>query len=153
VIYLNENISEIVIKVGSSSLSNENGIDEDKIRNIVEQVSTLKKVGKDIVIVSSGAIAAGMAELGYKKKPSLLIEKQACFSSLDLAKIPPNNLGSILFILPPNISGKPIKSDIFMVFIPFSFRKLEVPSVHIISTPLSYKNFAKFSNLSFHNGK
>jgi glutamate 5-kinase len=78
VIYLNENISEIVIKVGSSSLSNENGIDEDKIRNIVEQVSTLKKVGKDIVIVSSGAIAAGMAELGYKKKPSLLIEKQAC---------------------------------------------------------------------------
>ncbi|HHV01086.1 MAG TPA: glutamate 5-kinase [Defluviitoga tunisiensis] len=71
-------MSKIVIKVGSSSLSNENGIDEDKIRNIVEQVSTLKKVGKDIVIVSSGAIAAGMAELGYKKKPSLLIEKQAC---------------------------------------------------------------------------
>ncbi len=64
-------------KVGSSSLSNENGIDEDKIRNIVEQVSTLKKVGKDIVIVSSGgAIAAGMAELGYKKKPSLLIENR-----------------------------------------------------------------------------
>lgn len=77
-IYLNENISKIVIKVGSSSLSNENGIDEDKIKNIVEQVSTLKKVGKDVVIVSSGAIAAGMAELGYKKKPSSLIEKQAC---------------------------------------------------------------------------
>jgi glutamate 5-kinase len=78
VIYLKENISKIVIKVGSSSLSNDKGIDEEKIKNIVEQVSTLKKYDKDIVIVSSGAIVAGMIELGYKKKPNSLIEKQAC---------------------------------------------------------------------------
>jgi len=75
---LKEKVSRIVIKVGSSSLSDENGIDEEKIRNIVEQVSTLKNLDKEIVIVSSGAIAAGMAELGYKKKPTSIIEKQAC---------------------------------------------------------------------------
>jgi len=78
VIFLKEKVSRIVIKVGSSSLSDENGIDEEKIRNIVEQVSTLKNLDKEIVIVSSGAIAAGMAELGYKKKPTSIIEKQAC---------------------------------------------------------------------------
>lgn len=77
-IFLKEKVSRIVIKVGSSSLSDENGIDEEKIRNIVEQVSTLKNLDKEIVIVSSGAIAAGMAELGYKKKPTSIIEKQAC---------------------------------------------------------------------------
>lgn len=78
-IFLKNTINKIVIKVGSSSIADENGINVGKMNKIVEQVTDLKfKRKKDIIIVSSGAIAAGRSELGYSYKPYSVAEKQAC---------------------------------------------------------------------------
>ncbi|KUK16050.1 MAG: Glutamate 5-kinase [Petrotoga mobilis] len=77
-IFLKKTINKIVIKVGSSSIADENGINVGKMNQIVEQLAELKFQRKDIIIVSSGAIAAGKSELGYHYKPYSLSEKQAC---------------------------------------------------------------------------
>ena len=51
-------IKKIIIKVGSSSLCNQNGeIDKEKILNIALQISKLKKQGYIVVLVSSGAVS------------------------------------------------------------------------------------------------
>lgn len=71
-------IQKIIIKVGSSSLCNENGqIDKEKILYLILQISKLIKDGYSIVLVSSGAIAAGMGSLELDCKPQTIPEKQA----------------------------------------------------------------------------
>ncbi|HAZ10500.1 MAG: glutamate 5-kinase [Omnitrophica bacterium GWA2_41_15] len=69
----------IVIKVGASVLTAK-GLKLDKrwIKNFSEQVAVLVKHGYQVVIVSSGAIAAGMGLFGMKKRPKSLPEQQAC---------------------------------------------------------------------------
>ncbi len=68
----------IVIKIGSNILtSSGNGLDIDRIKAIVDDISTLHNEGYNTVIVSSGAIAAGMKNLGLKKKPHYIVLKQA----------------------------------------------------------------------------
>ena len=55
---------KVVVKIGSNVLSDENGfVDKDNVRNIVEQVMELIEEGKQVVIVSSGAGACGMATI------------------------------------------------------------------------------------------
>jgi glutamate 5-kinase len=71
-------IKTIMIKVGSSSLCTMNGnLDKEKILNLVLQISKLKKEGYRVVLVSSGAIAAGMGLLHLKEKPTNIPQKQA----------------------------------------------------------------------------
>lgn len=68
----------IVIKIGSNILtSSDNGLDLERIRAIVDDVSVLHDEGYEPLIVSSGAIAAGMKNLGLKKKPRDIVLKQA----------------------------------------------------------------------------
>ena len=63
----------IVIKLGSSLFCTEGACpDLALIKNIVEQISSLIKEGKEIVLVSSGAIALGMGLLKYKQRPTQL---------------------------------------------------------------------------------
>ena len=55
---------KVVVKIGSNVLSDENGfVDKDNVRNIVEQVMQLIEQGKQVLIVSSGAGACGMATI------------------------------------------------------------------------------------------
>ena len=55
---------KVVVKIGSNVLSDENGfVDRDNVQNIVEQVMKLIEDGKQVVIVSSGAGASGMATI------------------------------------------------------------------------------------------
>jgi len=76
----------IVIKVGASILTTKSGdghasflrLDEKWIKNFAKQVAALFKEGRQVIIVSSGAIAAGMGLLGMKKRPKGLPEQQAC---------------------------------------------------------------------------
>lgn len=71
-------MKRIMIKVGSSSLCNHYGkIEKQKILHLVSQISKLMKQGYDVVLVSSGAIAAGMGALDLKQKPQTIPEKQA----------------------------------------------------------------------------
>ena len=69
----------IVIKIGSSSLTHRETGDLNlmKIEKLVRVISDLKGQGKEVVLVSSGAIAAGRQALGNRKKPETVSEKQA----------------------------------------------------------------------------
>ena len=73
-----QGIKKIVIKVSSSSLCNQKGqIEKEKILYLILQISKLIELDYSIVLVSSGAIAAGMGALGLKEKPQTIPEKQA----------------------------------------------------------------------------
>jgi glutamate 5-kinase len=76
------NARRIVVKVGSSSLTQEQngGIDEERVRGLVDAVAGLRARGVDVVIVSSGAIAAGLAPLGLQRRPADLATQQAAAS-------------------------------------------------------------------------
>ncbi len=68
----------IVVKVGSSLVTNQGkGLDHTALAAWAEQISTLKQMGKDVVLVSSGSIAEGMQRLNWEKRPTALYELQA----------------------------------------------------------------------------
>jgi len=74
---MNANI--IVIKIGSSVLTDEKGgLDVAIIKNIADEVNRIKKRKFGVVIVSSGAVVAGMQLLALGKRPEYLPEIQAC---------------------------------------------------------------------------
>jgi len=59
------NINTLVVKVGSSLLANEKGVNEAFINNIASVLSFIKEKIPHIIVVSSGAVAAGFKTLGY----------------------------------------------------------------------------------------
>ncbi len=68
----------IVVKVGSSLVTNEGrGLDAGAIGGWCEQIAALALEGREVVMVSSGAIAEGMKRLGWAKRPRELPELQA----------------------------------------------------------------------------
>ena len=78
----------IVIKIGSSSLMHEQTgrLDLLKIEKLVRILIDIKNSGKDVVLVSSGAIAVGRAVIGLNDRPTELPVKQAC-ASIGQAKL------------------------------------------------------------------
>ncbi len=67
-----------VVKIGSSLVTNDGrGLDEQAIDLWVDQIAALHAEGKRFVVVSSGAVAAGLVRLGWKKRPVALNEMQA----------------------------------------------------------------------------
>lgn len=70
--------NRITVKIGTSSLTNGNGgLDIEKIAALARQLSDLHKQGKEIVLVSSGAIRAGLDRLGIAKRPRSIVQLQA----------------------------------------------------------------------------
>jgi glutamate 5-kinase len=68
----------IVVKVGSSLVTNEGrGLDEQAIGEWCRQLSALVREGRELIMVSSGAIAEGMKRLGWQQRPKALNELQA----------------------------------------------------------------------------
>ena len=68
----------LVIKVGSSLVTNEGrGLDHAAIARWAAQIARLRSAGKQVILVSSGAIAEGMQRLGWTKRPSSVHELQA----------------------------------------------------------------------------
>lgn len=70
----------IVIKIGSSSLTHEEtgNLNLEKMERLVRLLTDLRNSGKEVVLVSSGAVAVGRKMIGLKEKPTELAEKQAC---------------------------------------------------------------------------
>lgn len=70
----------IVIKIGTSSLTHkETGrLNLTKLEVLVREISDLRNQGKEVVLVSSGAIGVGSAAVGFDGKPEQLAQKQAC---------------------------------------------------------------------------
>ncbi len=68
----------VVVKVGSSSLTSAAGcIDPARVRRLVDVLAASRARGVEVVLVSSGAIAAGLAPLGLKRRPRALPVQQA----------------------------------------------------------------------------
>lgn len=68
----------IVVKIGSSSLTNDQGeIDEVKLSSHVNAIAALKKANHTVILVSSGAVAAGFKQLGYPNRPVTVKGRQA----------------------------------------------------------------------------
>src|SRR5471032_1891958 len=71
--------TRIIIKVGSSLVTNDGrGLDHAAIARWATQISGLRALGKQVVLVSSGAIAEGMLRLGFEQRPTDIHELQAC---------------------------------------------------------------------------
>jgi glutamate 5-kinase len=74
-------MSRIVVKIGSSSLtSGAAGLDGDQVDALVDAVAAARRRGDEVVLVSSGAIAAGLPPLGLKARPRDLPTQQAAAS-------------------------------------------------------------------------
>ncbi|HEX6499645.1 MAG TPA: glutamate 5-kinase [Micromonosporaceae bacterium] len=71
----------VVVKVGSSSLTTAaGGLDRRRVDALVDALHTLTAAGREVVLVSSGAIAAGLAPLGLRRRPRDLATQQAAAS-------------------------------------------------------------------------
>ena len=71
--------SRIVVKLGTGVLTDSRKlIDPAQLEQLVAQIAALKKSGKEVVLVTSGAVGAGMGALGHETRPTDLAEKQAC---------------------------------------------------------------------------
>jgi glutamate 5-kinase len=72
------NSRRLVIKVGSALVTdNGAGLSQQFITNLAAQMAELREQGKEVLLVTSGAIAAGMQRLGWAKRPSAMHELQA----------------------------------------------------------------------------
>nr|WP_231390503.1 glutamate 5-kinase [Nocardia sp. CNY236] len=71
----------VVVKIGSSALTSlEGGLDTARLDRLADAVEARMRVGSDVVVVSSGAIGAGIAPLGLNSRPRDLATKQAAAS-------------------------------------------------------------------------
>ncbi|HPY30245.1 MAG TPA: glutamate 5-kinase [Verrucomicrobiota bacterium] len=72
-------ISRLVVKVGTGVLTDRRKQpDPEQLKQLVAQLAGLRRAGREVVFVTSGAVGAGMGALGYEKRPSDLAELQAC---------------------------------------------------------------------------
>ena len=68
----------IVVKVGTSTLTHGSGkLNLQRIEKLIRELADLANSGKEIILVTSGAVGAGMDRLGLKEKPKTIPEKQA----------------------------------------------------------------------------
>ena len=73
-----EKAKRLVVKVGSSLVTDDGrGLDREAIRRWAAQIAGLRREGKEVVLVSSGAIAEGMQRLGWARRPREIHELQA----------------------------------------------------------------------------
>ena len=80
----------LILKVGSALVTNNGaGLDLTAINDWARQIAQLRKAGKEVILVSSGAIASGMERLGWSKRPKAVHELQACaaIGQMELAQV------------------------------------------------------------------
>ena len=74
-----KSVSRLVVKLGTGVLTDSRKqIDPAQLEQLVAQIAALRKSGTEIVLVTSGAVGAGMGALGYERRPNELAELQAC---------------------------------------------------------------------------
>lgn len=70
-------VKRVVVKVGSGVISDANGLENNQVAAISEQVCQLLDRGLEVILVSSGAVAAGKGQLGIFGRPQTIPQKQA----------------------------------------------------------------------------
>ena len=74
-----KNISRVVVKLGTGLLTDSRKqLDPAQVEQLVSQIAAQRQAGREVVLVTSGAVGAGMGAMGYDKRPSDLAELQAC---------------------------------------------------------------------------
>ena len=74
-----KNVTRIVLKLGTGVLTDSRKQpDLEQLEQLVRQIAEQRKAGKELVLVTSGAVGAGMGALGYEKRPVEIAELQAC---------------------------------------------------------------------------
>jgi glutamate 5-kinase len=74
-----KDVSRLVVKVGTGLLTDEQKQpDPAQMEQLAAQIAAQRKAGKEVVLVSSGAVGAGMGALGHQRRPNDLAELQAC---------------------------------------------------------------------------
>lgn len=73
-------VRRVVVKLGSSVVTTDNGLDRRMIKNLADDIHAMRNKGKEFIIVSSGAIAAGVRRLGLKEGARTIPQKQAAAS-------------------------------------------------------------------------
>ena len=68
----------VVVKIGTSVLFENGGLSRNRLKVLSRQAATLKREGRDIILVSSGAVGVGYLKLGLAERPKTLLLKQAC---------------------------------------------------------------------------
>ncbi len=91
--YLKEK-KRIVVKVGTSTLAYENGtINLQRMERLAMVLSDLQNSGKEVILVSSGAVGVGLGMIGLEERPTDLVKKQALAA---IGQVGQNNLGCAL---------------------------------------------------------
>ncbi len=68
----------VVVKVGSALVTNDGrGLDQQAIETLAAQIAALQHSGREVILVSSGAVAEGVLRLGWEKRPERICEVQA----------------------------------------------------------------------------
>ncbi len=75
--HLFDTAKRVVIKVGSNVLTQDNGLNLEAVGAISSQISTLSDGGREVLLVSSGALAAGVKKLGLRRRPDAIPRRQA----------------------------------------------------------------------------
>ena len=74
-----KNVTRVVVKLGTGVLTDSRKQpDLAQMEQLVAQVAAQRRAKREVVLVSSGAVGAGMGALGHEKRPSELAELQAC---------------------------------------------------------------------------
>ena len=125
-------MKRLVVKIGSNILADGmEGLDTKRISSIARDISELQDKGYDIVIVSSGAVAAGMRKLGLREKPRDVKIKQAA------AAIGQSNL---MWAYERSFGGYGKKvAQVLLTRDDFSDRKRYINSKNTLMTLISYR--------------
>lgn len=70
-------VKRVVVKVGSGVLTTAKGLNFKAVENLTKDISSLRENGVEFILVSSGAIAAGLQKIGLKKRPQAISRQQA----------------------------------------------------------------------------
>src|SRR3990172_5908107 len=124
-------MKRVVVKIGSNILADEKeGLDVGRISAIASDIGDLKQEGYEVVVVSSGAVAAGMRKLGLKDKPRDIKLKQAAAAV---------GQSSLMWAYEKGFGGFNIKAaQVLLTGDDFSDRKRYINSKNTLLTLLAY---------------
>ncbi len=70
-------VRRVVVKIGSGVLAHRDGLNRERIAALVDEIAAVHRGGRDVVVVTSGAVAAGVSRLGLTQRPRTIPHKQA----------------------------------------------------------------------------
>ena len=77
----------VVVKVGSAILTTEDGINQEVVDNLAKEISFLRDTGREVILVSSGAVAAGKKKLHFKDELDVCIKQKQALAAIGQSQL------------------------------------------------------------------